>query len=498
MAEYDLNANGSGNDVAAKSHAVECMTETWTLVADLMNGTAAMRRARERHLPKWPAENLDSYCFRLKTATLFPAYQRTVSILTGKPFSKPLTLSEDTPERIKTWTADVDQEGRNLDAFAADLCSDALAYGFCGILVDAPPADGLRTVADERQAGIRPYFVHVKHDAILGWRTEQRGGSMTLSQLRLMESVEELDGAFGTKCVDQVRVLEPGRWATYRKVKGASGVETWQLHDEGSTSIDVIPFAPVYGYRRGHMRGVPPMLDLAYLNVEHWQSQSDQQTILHTARVPILFSKDMEHDDLTVGSGTVVKASSPGADLKFVEHSGSSIEAGRTSLLDLEDRMRQIGAELLVIKPGNTTEVQTRSDNEPAMCDLQRIMQALEDAIDLALGYMAKFAGEATGGSVKIYSDFGVATLAEASAQLLANMQEAGSLSQSTLLKELQRRGVLSADLDVDTEIAASSAERKATQDAAAAREQAMIQSAHDQAYHSQPDHADPFAGQSA
>ena len=78
--------------------------------------------------------------------------------------------------------------------------------------------------------------------------------------------------------------------------------------------------------------------------------------------------------------------------------------------------MRQVGAELLVIKPGNTTEVQTRQDNEPAMCDLQRIMQAMEDALDLGLCFMAMFAKEPTGGHVNIYNDFGVATLAEASA----------------------------------------------------------------------------------
>jgi hypothetical protein len=34
--------------------------------------------------------------------------------------------------------------------------------------------------------------------------------------------------------------------------------------------------------------GEPPLLDLAYLNVKHWQSQSDQDNILHIARVPIL------------------------------------------------------------------------------------------------------------------------------------------------------------------------------------------------------------------
>jgi hypothetical protein len=488
--------NETGNDVSAKSHAVCCMQPTWELVSDLMDGTRAMREAGVRHLPQWPGEDALSYACRLRTATLFPAYQRTVSILTGKPFSKPITIGDDVPARIETWLDDVDQEGRNLNAFAAEVCAEALAYGLCGILVDCPPSAGAKTVEDEKRAGVRPYFVHVKHDAILGWRAEKQGSSMALTQLRLMECVEEPDGQFGTKQVDQVRVLEPGLWKTYRKAKDESGVEKWQLYQEGATSIDVIPFAPVYGARRGHMHGVPPMVDLAYMNVEHWQSKSDQQTLLHFARVPILFGKDMDGADLTFGAGTMIRASSADADLKFVEHSGSAIEAGRASLLDLEDQMRQIGAELLVIKPGNTTEVQTRQDNEPAMCDLQRIMQALEDALDLALDYMAQFAGEPTGGHVAIYSDFGVATLAEASAQLLSEMQVNGSLSHATLLNELKRRGVLAAEVDVEKEIAAASGERKALQDAAAAREQAMLKAAQEQSYPPPQDHNPPLGGQ--
>ena len=108
-----------------------------------------MRRAGKQYLPQWPAEDRDSYEARLSTATLFPAYGRTISVLSGKPFSKPLTIGEDVPKRFLPWLEDVDLQGRNLHAFAADLCSEALAYGFCGILVDTPPAKGARTVADE-------------------------------------------------------------------------------------------------------------------------------------------------------------------------------------------------------------------------------------------------------------------------------------------------------------------------------------------------------------
>lgn len=441
-------------EVRKTSAAVDGMSEAWALIEALMGGTNAMRSAGKTYLPQWPAEDPKAYEGRLGTATLFPAYARTISVLSGKPFSKPLTIGEDVPKKFGPWLEDVDLQGRNLHSFASDLCAEALAFGFCGILVDAPPAEGAKTIADEQSAGVRPYFVHVAHNAVLGWRAEKIKGGLSLTQLRLLENVEEPDGQFGTKTVEQVRVLEPGKWTVYRKTTGEGGVEAWTIHKEGTTSLQLIPFVPIYGKRKDFMIGTAPMVELAHANVEHWQSKSDQQTILHTARVPMLFAKDIGPDtNIVVGTGAFIKASSKDADVKYVEHSGAAIEAGRKSLLDLEDRMRQTGAELLVIKPGNTTEVQTLADNEQGMCDLQRIVQTLENGLDQALKLMGLWVGEDKTGHVTIYSDFGAATLAEASAQLLFDMESVGSLSFKTLLSELQRRGILSPDIDVDKEI---------------------------------------------
>jgi hypothetical protein len=264
---------------------------------------------------------------------------------------------------------------------------------------------------------------------------------------------------FGTKQIEQVRVLEPGTWTVYRKVRGEDGVDVWVIADEGVTTIGVIPFIPVYGLRKDFMIGSAPMIELAHANVEHWQSKSDQQTILHVARVPMLFAKDIGTAPIVVGAGALISATSKDSDVKYVEHSGKAIEAGRVSLLDLEDRMRQIGAELLVIKPGHATTVQAMAENEQGMCDLQRMMQTTEDALDQALDLMAKWMNLETGGHVTIYRDFGAATLAEASAQLLLESKADGSLSHATLLKEYQRRGILSPDLNIDKEVEAATSE---------------------------------------
>jgi hypothetical protein len=155
---------------------------------------------------------------------------------------------------------------------------------------------------------------------------------------------------------------------------------------------------------------------------------------------------------ITVGAGSAVKGETPDSDLKFVEHTGAAIEAGRKSLLDLEDRMRQAGAELLVIKPGNVTESQTLADNEQGACALQKVAENLEDAADQALQLMADWVGEQEGGHVTVFKDFGAATLAEASAELLLKVNQAGKLSDESLHEELQRRGIVKPDTDWDTE----------------------------------------------
>lgn len=441
-------------DVRTPSGQVAAMSEEWALVDALLGGTKAMRTAGTTYLPKWPAEDADSYKTRLSTATLFPAYSRTVSVLTGKPFSKPLTIGDDVPPRIAEMLENVDLQNRNLHTFASEVCRDALAFGFCGILVDCPPNKGAKSIADERQAGIRPYLVHIRGQNVLGWRAVTAGGSTTLTQLRLLETVEVEDGPFAVKMIEQVRVLEPGRWATYRKPE-----QVWVLHENGASSLPDIPFVPVYGSYRAFMVGYPPMMELAYANTEHWQSKSDQQTILHVARVPILFAKGLGDSQLTIGANSFITTGAENAEVKYVEHSGAAIEAGRLSILDLEDRMRQAGAELLVIKPGNTTEVQTIADNEQGMCDLQRIVQTVEDALDQALDFMARWIGDTDGGHVTIYRDFGAATLAEASADLLLKMKVSGALSLETLLSEMKRRGIISPDISVTEEIVRAKAE---------------------------------------
>ena len=431
--------------VQDQSGEVAEMALDWEVIEPLMEGTRAMRERGEHMLPKWPQEAKDSYDLRLKTATLYPALARTVSVMSGKPFSKEITIGEDVPPLIRDYLDDCDLEGRNIHAFAADLFRYVIAYGFEGVLVDFPQATGIQTLADERAAGARPYFVHIEHDQILGWKTAKINGVKTLIQLRIMESVEVEDGQFGVKSIEQVRVLEPGRYELHRK--NAKG--EFELFEEGITSIPAIPFVPFYGIRDEFMEGCPPLIDLAFLNIKHWQSQSDQDTIVHVARVPLLFLKGFpETAQVTVGASAGVRSDSVDADMKYVEHSGAAIGAGRESLQDLEQQMIQTGAELLVQKPGVRSATESNNEHEANKCELQRIVENFEDSLDSCLQYMAMWAGLPEGGHVSLFKDFGASSLTDASAQLVLSMPQGGPIAKETPIRGQQRRGMLSPDLD--------------------------------------------------
>ena len=432
--------------VRSESEAISAMGTQWPMILSLLVGTDAMRKGGTKYLPQWPNEQAESYASRLATATLYPAFSRTVEVMASKPFSKPVAIDEDTPPRIVEWLDDVDLSGRNLHAFSADVMLDCISYGLSGVLVDYPQASQVRTRADEMVTGVRPYFAHYKPQSILGWKSTKRNGMEVLTQVRLLESVEEEDGPFGTKQVEQVRVLEPGLWFVYRKLG-----DDWVIYEEGTTTLSEIPFVFFYGIRKSFGIGLAPLLELAFQNVEHWQSLSDQQTILHVARVPILVTVGADNTSITVGASSAVGLP-VGADMRFVEHSGQAIEAGRKSLLDLEERMRQTGAELLVLKPGDITATQVTSENEANRCTLQKIVEVFEDCLDQCLQYMADWVGEAEGGSVSLFTDFGAATLGEASAELLLKANQSGKLSDETMFDEWKRRGIISPENEWDDE----------------------------------------------
>lgn len=442
----------SNDDPSIALPAVDRMRGYWAIVDPLMGGTQAMRAAGKALLPQYPAEKDDAYAERLKLSTLLPAYAETVGNNTSRVFAEPLQLGEDVPEPIKALCADIDLGGNDLNSWSVEWFREALAKGLCHALVEHQPTrdpEGnklYKTKAEEEAAGVRPYAVIIKPGQVLGWRYE---GSR-LVQFRYLETVEEQDGEFGVKCVDQIRVLEPGRWRTYRKPDGSG---EWVQSGQGATSLAFIPLVTFYTGRTGPLTAKPPLLELAYLNVKHWQSQSDQDNLLHVARVPLLFVfTDDDEFQLTISSTSATRIPKDG-NAKYVEHTGAAITAGRDSLNDLVEDMRMAGAKLLQ-KDKQQTKTAAQANEEAAqeLSPLARLAGHFADCLAQLLHIIADYQGQKDGGHVEMRGNFDSDFAPEVSLPSLISMANAGKISDETLYSEMQRRGVISDELDWEQE----------------------------------------------
>lgn len=437
------------------STAVAAMGREWKLLEALMGGTTSMRAQGETFLPKFSQEPQANYDARLKMSVLFPAYKRTIGVMAGKPFSRPLRLPEDAPDQLKEWCEDIDREGVNLHNFAAGQFEESF-YGIAGILVEAPPKPAkVESEAEQKARGARPYWVRVHHRQILGYRLVYSNGQRSLAMLRLQDDQLKDDGAWGEKTVKRVRVLTPGHW----EVHELDDTNGWKVVEQGETTLAYIPFVPLYGRRLGYMIGAPPLAELGHMNQKHWVSSSDQDNILHAARVPILFGRKLglpEGAGLVIGAGKAVTSEEPDADLKWVEHKGEAIKAGQDSLEHLEEQMVQAGAELMVKQSGGAGKTATEDSNdaEGNKCELQRISEGFEDSLNLAISYTLELGGLTVAKPVKlsVFKDFGVANMGLARAQLIKDLMVAGKMSLETGYAELQRSGEISLDVNPQDE----------------------------------------------
>lgn len=438
---------------------IENMRQDWKIVDALMGGTKAMRAAGRTFLPQWPKEDPVAYSDRLQLSTLLPAYSETVKNMTGRVFAEPIVIGEDVPGEIAAYLENVDNQGNNLQVWAQSLFSKGLSHGLSFVLVDYPQTENLQTRADEIAAGARPYAVIIKPEQVLGWKYETVNGKPVLTQFRYVESVEEEDpdDEFANICIEQVRVLEPGYWRTYRQTGKDNG---WEMHEEGFTTLDYVPIAVFYTNRTGFMTAVPPLLELAHLNIKHWQSQSDQDNILHVARVPILaiIGADQMSDpnapaaETTVGSNMALYLPS-GSDAKYVEHSGQAISTGKESLDALVEEMRMAGAKLLQKeKQATKTATQAREENAQETSALETMAGQLEDCLDQVLQIFADWLGLPEGGHVQVQGAFDVDFAQETTLPVLLNMAIQGRLSDETLFNEYKRRGIFAPELTWEDE----------------------------------------------
>ena len=421
------------------------MEPHWGLIETLLGGTFKIRKGHRKFLFQEPRELDEAYDNRLSRSVLSPFYVRLERMLAGMLTRKPVRL-DDVSDVIREQLFDVDLQGNDLQTWLFQTSRICIRYGHVGVLVDAPAAG---------ENG-RPYYVSYTPRDILGWRTELKDGKQQLTQLRLQEKIVVPDGLYGEKQVEQVRVLTPGAFEIHQKDQQGD----FKVVDEGRTSLSEIPFSVAYSNRMGVLESIPPLADIAELNLQHYQVQSDLSNQLHISAVPMLaiFGFPQSAEEISAGPGEAIALPAPGeADAKYIEPAGNSYDAQFRRLEQIASQINELGlAAVLGSKLVGETAEAKRIDRSQGDSTMMVVAQQMQDMIDNCLRFHAEYMQEANAGSSLVNRDFMGTRLEPLEIQALLQLYTAGTITQETLLLQLEAGEVLGDDFDVENELEAT------------------------------------------
>lgn len=404
-----------------KCKAYLSMMEDVALMRTVLGGTKALREARTIYLPQQPREKPAEYEARLKRSVQFNATKKTSTALVGMVYKENPKLKESVPDLIKKHWENIDLAGSHGDVFTKRVFESAINDGHSFILVDmAKPVAGNATRADEM--GRRPYWLHYTKDQAINWLSDRINGEEVLTQITFRECACVRVGKYGQKEVIRERtiylpVLDDGLDANGIQVRTpVYGTMEWELQqedpdapdgskfrvvDSGKTKLPRIPYAVIYGKQTGFLTSEPLLLDLAYLNIDWWQQNSDYRTQLNKC-VPILVRIGLPEElrdkpEFVIGPGTLVdlpasKKDENPPDLKYVAHDGTPLSATEKALLNTEQRMAMAGLSILAQRTNSDlTATEVKGNTVERTSELATAARSNRDGIETALGFHAQY-----------------------------------------------------------------------------------------------------------
>lgn len=446
------------------------------VIRTVLAGTEAMRAAGERYLPKHPAEKPDLYSGRLAATVLNNRLEGAVNAAVGKPMQEPVRLDDAHAYDpfYDDMILDVDNLGNDLAGFARSVFEDAVAAGVTFIMVDMPRAAPGMTLAEEIAGNIRPYFIHLRAEDVLSYTVSIDQGVPKVVDARFREDVTRvIPGTFKETIIRRVRHWRKDGWTLYEEQTDDKGEANgkWSISEqEMSNALGEVSIVAIFTGRRLNKSGIrvkAPFLDLAWKNVEHWQSSSDQRHILKYARFPILAGSgvkiqskrtgaDEERTPVVIGPTVLLTTEDPAGKWYYVEPQGSAIESGQKDLERLEAEMDKLSMKVHIRGSGEVTAREVATGEARENSAIKNMALNLKEGLEKAFVFAERLRGAkdtTKAPKATVHTDFGDEIAEDnQSIDALTKARVAGQISRRTYWNELQRRGQLSGTFDADAE----------------------------------------------
>lgn len=490
-----LSQNTSvGYRVDSTSPWYTLMSRKWEKINTLLGGTEAMRAAGVKYMPQFPFEPDDLYEYRRKAAVLTNFFRHMAEQMVGKIFSKQIEIKTQVPQELLN---DIDRQGSSIHSFARQICFDLVTKGMAHVFVDYPVVEGRLTRKQVRESNIRPFWVHVHPDNLFAAATSRFNDHDNLSQVRWFEVASEVAG-FEEREYKRIRVItekllqdESGDYITDENGRPIiSGLEyqIWEdtygrlfpprsqnglppassggyaLVKRGDFGLSTIPLVTSFSDRIGFYQSTIPLEDVAMLNILHWQQASDLNNIIRLSQAPLWFVKGFPEKPDTKGANVVYFVEGDGdaiqyADMKYVEPSGTGIEAGEKALQRIINDAQMIGYRMFErsrsVETATGEQLQKIEDASP----LQLIALSLESQIKRCLDFTCEWLNLPKENEVKVNKDFAFTGDESKAADHLSLAWANGAITGKTYVEHLKEYGILKRNVDAEAEYKAGEAE---------------------------------------
>jgi hypothetical protein len=446
------------------------MSPYWNKVRDIRGGIEAMRAAKKDYLPSFDGEDEAQYKFRLQLTKMTNVFAEASSTLAAKPFQEPTTLmitddKRPVPQELLDLQHNIDGRGNNLTVFASQVFYFGMVNAIHWVLVDNPPVDKKITVAEAKQRGIRPYWVHIQAANVLEVQTEVVGGVEVLTYVRILEPGTPLRVRIFKRNVATNEVT----FEVYeKKADDRTLKEEWVLEKSGFMGIDRIPMVPfITGMRDGDRYVFTPALrDAVDLQIELYQAESGLKFIKTASAYPMLSASGVKPQTdaqnnivpIKVGPMKVLYAPPDGSgnhgDWKYIEPSGETLRFLTGDTVDMRGELRELMRQPLTVNSENLTVITTAvaAGKTKTLIGAWRLLliDMLENCFVMTCHWM-NIDSKTYDPNIWVFEDFDE-FLDGKDLTDLNQIRTSGNISRLTYWEELKRRRVLSSQFDPEQE----------------------------------------------
>lgn len=421
----------------------------WETMRDCIEGEDAVKAKGPVYLPRLSGDTDASYAAYKMRARFVNYTKRTLDGLHGLIFRRsPVVERPDNP-RLISILDNIDKRGTSLYQFVSDSVYDVMITGWGGLLADFPKTEEGTDLLSAEKMGYRPYVRYYPAESIINWKYGVVNGSERLTMVVLREqwdSDEEDPFVHNFTTVYRVLILVNGvyhQWIIKEgEVKIKNGIESQEpdvLVEDivvriNGKPLDYIPFEAL----PGKIPETPMFLDLARVNIGHYQKSADYENGVHMTTIPTGYVTGhdkyidpvtKEEEVIELGADRFLMFKEADATVGTLVFSGVGLTHSETALSNAMSDMAVLGSRLVTPEKGSSESADSAKIHRAGEnARLAAFARNVSEGMTRVLKTVAEWAGENGDISISLCTDYDTLAFDPNALNSLANLADAGKM----------------------------------------------------------------------